>query len=388
MNNSTVSRAQGFGQSLWFDCIDRSMLQHGQLAALIRDDHVSGFISNPLVLKEALRRHSYHLLQILGHARRGLGPREIYETMTIEDVRCTADLLGSIFEHSNGRDGWVSMEIAPDRAATAYDVVAEATRLWTLIGKTNVMIQIPGTAQCLPAIRQLIAAGISVNVAPLYCARRWQEVAVAHQQGLEERLAAGLGIDRIGAVSGFAVNRIDQHIDERLESLGKVHLLELRGKTAVAAGKIAYDNYRRYGLSSSWRSLAAQNAHPLRLMWLGLDPEGPVTGSLKYVDALISEGTVAVLSPHLLGVCRDRGRSEIRVDQDLRPACEHMDALSALGIDYERATQRLENDEIHRFAAAFTELLTAIGEISQQCLHRDTPRRMGGIGTDTLGRKA
>ena len=193
-----LRRLEAFGQSLWLDYIGRALLVGGELKRLIRDDGISGVTSNPAIFEQAMAQHAEYDAAIALLARRGLAAQEIYETLAIEDISQAADQLRGVYETSHKRDGYVCLEVSPKLAHDTVATVAEAKRLWNRVERPNLMIKVPATQAGLPAIRQLIAAGINVNVTLLFSVARYREVAERQAESLRRFLERGGHVGQAG----------------------------------------------------------------------------------------------------------------------------------------------------------------------------------------------
>ena len=240
MPENRLQRLHDAGQSIWLDFIDRSILRNGDLQRRIRDDALTGMTSNPTIFEKALsERHEYD--DQLSAAPAGLTALELFELVETSDVRDACDIFMPVYERTNGGDGYVSIEVSPAAANDASASVAEAQRLWSMVGRPNVMIKIPGTAEGALAVRQLIGAGMNVNITLLFAIEAHRRVIEAYFAGLEDRLRAGKPIDRLASVASFFVSRVDTEIDKRLDALAastsgaqKERILALRGQAAIA----------------------------------------------------------------------------------------------------------------------------------------------------------
>lgn len=248
-----------YGQSAWLDFIHRGMLISGEIDQLITDDGISGITSNPSIFEKAIAGSHAYTEAIHALADEGKDKNEIYDTLAVEDIEQAADLLFPIYEQTEGQDGYVSLEVSPYLAHDRERTIKEANLLWQRVNRPNLLIKVPATREGISAIRELISQGINVNVTLLFGLKRYEEIAEAYIEGLEERLASGKSIDRLNSVASFFLSRIDVKVDPLLEEItgqnGKRGEIakSLHGKVAIASAKIAYEIYRK--MTSSDRTI-------------------------------------------------------------------------------------------------------------------------------------
>lgn len=365
LTGNRLRRLEALGQSLWLDHIERALLVNGGLEQLIRDDGISGVTSNPAIFEKAIAQHAEYDAAITRLARNGLGAQAIYETLAIEDVCRAADLLRDVYETSCrreccGRDGYVSLEVSPQLAYDTAATVAEAKRLWNRVGRPNLMIKVPATRAGLPAIRQLIAAGINVNVTLLFGVARYREVAESYLAGLEDRLANGGTLDCVASVASFFLSRIDTLVDGFLDRDNRAQARELRGRTAIACARLAYQEYRELVRSLRWQALAAHGAHPQRLLWASTSAKDPAYDDIMYVEALIGPDTVNTLPPGTLTAYRYHGSPALRLEEHLNMTRALPGQLAALGLDLNVVSDELERQGVQKFIEPYERLLATL----------------------------
>lgn len=364
---SRIRQLLGFGQSVWIDYISRRLLA-SRLQRLVAEDGVRGLTSNPAIFEKAIAHDEEYRGGLTDAARRGERDAEsIYERLAFEDIRMAADQLEPVHRETGGRDGFVSLEVAPRYAHDTERTVAEARRLWRAIARPNLMVKVPATPAGLPAIEALIADGINVNVTLLFSVDVYEQVARAYQSGLARRLAAGGDITRIGSVASFFVSRIDTAIDKllgaRAASAGGAlgaDLLELRGRAAVANAKLAYTRYQTLFAGAGWRRLAEQGAGVQRLLWASTSTKNPAYRDTMYVDELIGPHTVNTMPPETLDAFRDHGRLDATLERDVGGARATLQAIAAAGVSLEAVTGQLLTDGVRLFADAYDRLLDAV----------------------------
>ncbi len=352
------------GQSIWLDFIRRSLLDSGEMAALVARG-VRGMTSNPAIFEKAIAGSKEYDSEIAALAARGLSDREIYETLAVEDIRRAADELLPVYRDSEGQDGYVSLEVDPFLARDAAATAAEAKRLYERVGRPNLMIKIPATVESLPAVTESLAAGVNVNVTLIFGLNNYREVVQAFFAGLERLAASGPGVrgghpvERVASVASFFVSRIDTAVDRELDTRGAS---ELAGKAAVAWGRLAYAEFRDLFALPRWRELEALGARRQRLLWASTSTKNPAYPPTRYVDELIGPETVNTVPPETLTAFLAGGRAEVTVTRDLEGARAHIERLARLGIELEAVAARLQEEGVVLFEQPFRKLLAAIAE--------------------------
>ncbi len=357
-----IQKLHDLGQSIWYDNIQRRLLENGELAAMIEQGEIRGVTSNPSIFNKAIGNSDDYAEEIAALSAQGLGSEEIYESLAIADIQAATDLFRSLYDESNGGDGYVSLEVSPYLARDTQATLAEAKRLWKTIDRPNLMVKIPGTVEGLPAITQAIAAGLNVNVTLIFSVTRYEQIMDAYLTGLEQRVEAGLPVDKIASVASFFISRIDSTVDKRLQSLAAPGAEALLGQAAVASGKVAYQKYSQVFRDENERfaALRAQGAHPQRLLFASTSTKNPNYSDIKYVEELIGPGTVNTVPPKTLDAFRDHGVAQVTVDTEVEAAYQIFENLAALSIDINEITQELEDAGVKSFEDAFTTLLGSV----------------------------
>jgi len=351
---------KALGQSIWLDYIQRGLLDSGELARLIEQDGLAGVTSNPAIFEKAIAHHDDYDAAIDALKARGADALQAYEELAIDDVRHAADLLAGVYRATNGRDGYVSLEVSPYFARDTEATVREAKRLWQRVDRPNLMIKVPATVEGLPAIRYLVAAGVNVNATLLFSVARYKALAEAYMAGLEARAAAGEGLANVASVASFFLSRIDSAVDPLLDAQGHAAALSLRGQTAIASARLAYQVYKDLAASQRWQRLQDQGGRTQRLLWASTSSKDPSYDDLKYVTPLIGPDTVNTLPPETLAAFRDHGLVGVHVEDDKNLARALPSLLDALGIDLKRITDQLEEDGIKKFVAPYDKLLDTL----------------------------
>ena len=289
METNKVKQIHSFGQSIWLDFIDRAFIGDGRLKALIDDDGVRGVTSNPAIFEKAISSSNMYDADIAELSKGNKTNEEIFFGLAVKDIQNACDLFKGLYAESNKGDGYVSLEVSPFLAMKGEETYQQAIHLWKEVNRENVMIKIPGTKPGLDAIRRATAQGVNINVTLLFGLPRYEEVALAYIQGLEDHLAAGHEISHIHSVASFFLSRIDVLIDPMLDEKG---LGDLKGEVAIASAKKAYEIYKRIFSGERWEKLAAKGANAQRLLWASTSSKNPAFKDTKYVEALIGPDTV------------------------------------------------------------------------------------------------
>lgn len=355
-----LRRVHALGQSIWLDDIRRGWLRDGHLARLIADDLVAGVTSNPAIFAKSISEGAEYNEGIANLARAGRSIDEIYETLALEDVRAAADLFRPTFAATKGADGFVSLEVSPHLADDTKGTVAEGLRLWQAFNRPNAMIKVPGTEAGLPAITELIAAGVNINVTLLFSVDRYRAVVDAYLAGLEQRVKAGKPIDTIASVASFFLSRIDTLVDAKLDALKTNEAKARRGRAAIACARLAYQHYKQWTTSPRWQALATTGVKPQRLLWASTSSKDPAYKDTMYVEALIAPNTVNTLPPATVDAFRDHGDPAVRIEHDLADATETVQILRHLGIDLNVVSQQLEREGVKKFKEPFDALLATL----------------------------
>jgi transaldolase len=358
--STPIKQLVSLGQSIWYDNIERRLLNNGELAAIVEQGDIQGLTSNPTIFNNAIANSNDYEADLLPLAQAGKSPLEIFEALAVDDIRAAADLLRPLYDKTNGSDGYVSLEVNPTLAYEAEKTLSEAKRLWAWVDRPNLMIKIPATEAGLPSVRQAIAAGLNVNVTLIFSIERYKAVMDAYLSGLEDRASQGLPLDSIASVASFFVSRIDVKVDKRLTVLGSERASALLGKTAIANARLAYQSFKTVFGSGRFETLKAQGARAQRPLWASTGTKNPAYPDTLYVNELVGSNTVNTMPPATLDAFRDHGRAELRIESDLAEADHVFVELEALGISLAAVTQELEEEGVKAFTASFESLLNTI----------------------------
>jgi transaldolase len=374
MTENPLLTLESFGQSIWMDFIRRDTVTSGQLKRLIEQDGVSGVTSNPSIFEKAIGGTHDYDDQIRILARQGKTGDEIYQAVTIQDIQMAADVFRPVYNRTHGGDGYVSLEVSPRLARDTGETMKEAHRLWKAVERPNVMIKVPGTKEGLPAIEQLIAEGLNINITLLFGLPRYQEVAEAYVSGLESLVEHGKSVEKSASVASFFLSRIDVFLDPILEQKIKeagpnaALAAELRGQAAIASAKAAYGLYRELFYSPRFNRLSRLGARTQRLLWASTSTKNPAYSDVKYIEPLIGVDTINTLPMETIDAYREHGKPSLQLDQGMADARRVLKDLGKLGISIDATTQQLEDEGVDKFNKALTQLMIVINEKRSEAL--------------------
>ena len=357
------------GQSVWLDYIRRQLLTSGELQRLIGEDSLAGMTSNPTIFDQAITGSHDYDEELRALARAGKPAQEIYETLGVQDVQTAADLFRPVYDRTNGRDGFVSLEVSPRLARATEPTITEARRLWHKVDRPNIFIKVPGTREGAPAIRELIGEGINVNVTLLFGLPSYRRSAEAYIAGIEARLARNEPVQHVASVASFFLSRIDVLVDDMLEARARDGgpqagiAKALRGQVAIASAKAAYLIWKELFEGERFRKLAAHGARPQRLLWASTGTKNPAYSDVKYVEDLVGPDTVNTMPPETLRAYRDHGEPRVRLQEGAVEARRVLEQLAPAGIDLDQVTQRLEDEGVEKFIKPFDHLLETIEQV-------------------------
>ncbi len=347
-------------QSAWLDNLQRDYITSGRLVD-IRDGGVRGLTSNPSIFQKAIQDSHDYDEQFAELRAGGASIDEAYWAMVIRDIHSACDVFSKVYDHSDGVDGYVSVEVAPSLAHDGPGTETAARELHQRINRRNLMVKIPGTEAGLAPIEQMIAEGRCINVTLIFSLDRYSRVIEAYIAGLE-RLARDPDADlsQVASVASFFISRVDSEVDERLEAIGSDDALALRGKAAVAQGKLAYQLFLEAFSGPRWEALAARGARVQRPLWASTSTKNEAYPDTMYVDELIGPDTVNTLPEATLEAFADHGTVDRRVDADVDAARATWRSLGEVGVDMDDVAAQLEREGVASFAGAFDELIDAL----------------------------
>ncbi|MGC9467504.1 MAG: bifunctional transaldolase/phosoglucose isomerase [Anaerolineae bacterium] len=347
------------GQSIWLDYIRRALIQEGGLADLVNAG-VRGVTSNPSIFAKAIAQSKDYSDQLSDLCGKGLSPLELYEALALRDIQRAADTLRTVYEATDGLDGYVSLEVNPELAHDTEATIHEARRLFAAVNRPNLLIKVPATAEGIPAIETLIGEGINVNVTLMFSMDQYDAVAEAYISGLEKLEADGGKLDRVASVASFFVSRVDVKVDEMLDRLGAAEAARLKGQTGIANAKLVYQRFQKTFSGERWERLAAKGARLQRVLWASTSTKDPAYSDTLYPDALIGPHTVNTLPPETLEAFLDHGTVTPTLTEGLDEARAQLDQLEKLGIDLNRVTDELLVEGVEKFVSPFASLMDSI----------------------------
>jgi transaldolase/glucose-6-phosphate isomerase len=360
---------QSYGQSVWLDYIRRSLITNGELQQLIDENGLRGVTSNPSIFEKAIAGSTdYDTALNASEHSQDQDVMSLYESFAIADIQATADILKPIYDQTNRRDGYISLEVSPYLANDTERTISEARRLWREVDRPNLMIKVPATPAGIPAIQQLISESINVNVTLLFAQEAYEQVASAYITGLEMLAAKGGDVSRIASVASFFVSRIDTAVDNLITAqlktatdAGRRDLLKgLLGKVAIANAKLAYQYYQTLYRSSRWQQLSNQGAQTQRLLWASTGTKNPQYSDVLYVEELIGSDTVNTIPPATLSAFGDHGHPRSSLTEGLDEARSTITKLQQAGISLQQVTDQLLTQGVELFQNAFDQLLSAV----------------------------
>jgi transaldolase len=350
------------GQSLWYDNLNREFIKNGKLARMIESVGMKGITSNPSIFEKSITGSDIYDQDIQDCVRQGMTTDEIYDKLTTDDVRAAADILRPVFDATNGYDGYVSIEVDPRIASDADASTKAARRLWKIVDRPNIMIKIPGTPECSPAIRQCLTEGININITLLFGIENYTQVANAYLDALNARKQRGEDITKIASVASFFLSRVDTNVDKELEAKiaamngeGK-EMKTLLGTAANANAKLAYERFTEIFHGAPFKELAAAGARPQRCLWASVSTKNPKYSDVLYIEPLIGPETVTTVPDETIDAFADHGKAANTLATGIAEAHETVDKLRLLGIDTERVAEELQVDGVKKFSDAFATL--------------------------------
>ena len=358
-----------FGQSVWLDYIRRDLIETGELKRLIDEDGLRGMTSNPAIFEKAIADSKYYAETLKSlQSRQDLDANGRYEVLAIQDIQAAADALLPVYQSAKRRDGYVSLEVSPYLARDTQATLKDARRLWKAVGRENLMVKVPATAEGIPAFQQLISEGININVTLLFAQEVYEEVAEAYIAGLEKFAAQGGDVSRIASVASFFISRIDSAVDAilaaRLKTAKhdkeKADIQSVLGKVAIANGKQTYQRYLKIFGSDRWKKLAAKGAQTQRVLWASTSTKNPAYSDVMYVEELIGSDTVNTIPPVTLDAFRDHGHPRASLTENVEAADQTMVKVASVGVSMKEVTDKLTDDGVRLFAEAFDKLLKAV----------------------------
>jgi transaldolase len=353
---SPIARLVDYGQSPWYDNLTRGLITGGGLTRLIEDDGIRGVTSNPTIFEKAMASGEGYDEQLTQLASSGAPIDSTYWALVLDDIRHAADVLRPTYDALDGKDGFVSVEVAPARAHETAATIEQVHWLHGQAARPNVFVKIPATLAGVPAIEQCLAEGISINITLIFSLARYAEVIEAYLRGLERHAEEGGDLSHVASVASFFVSRVDTEADRRLP---EGH--PLRGKVAVANAKLAYGLFRETFAGRRWEALAARGARLQRPLWASTSTKNPAYSDTLYVDELVGPDTVNTLAQPSIDALHDHGDPQPdRITRDVEGARQVIEDLSEAGIDYGDLTDTLEREGVDSFERSYRDCLASL----------------------------
>jgi transaldolase len=367
-----------YGQSVWYDNIDRAQLVSGEFKKLLDEDGVVGVTANPTIFQKSISHGEAYDEQITQLIKEGKSTNEIYEALVITDVQTVADILRPIYDRTNRQDGFVSLEVSPDLAHNTEGTISEVRRFWKLVDRPNLLVKIPATPEGLPAIRQALTEGININITLIFAIDFYRKVTDAYLSALEDRNAEGKDISHIASVASFFVSRVDTLVDQVLEdkikatsdSAEQQKLKSLEGKAAIANARLVYQDFKGIFNTPRFETLKHSGAHVQRPLWASTSTKNPAYRDVLYAEELIGPNTVDTMPLETIEKFRDHGRVRLSIEDNIPQAKAELAALEEVGIHYDQVTQQLLDEGVQKFADSFHELFKGIESKKQTILER------------------
>ena len=383
-----------YGQSIWYDFISRQLLASGQLLRIMSRDGVSGVTSNPTILEQAINKSDAYDEEIAILARHGLSAEDIYTRIAVQDIAEAADILQTVYDATDGNDGYVSLEVSPRLADDTTGTIAEAHRLWQQIGRKNVMIKVPGTQAGFSAIRQLISDGINVNITLLFSIADYEAAARAYIAGISDRVNKGGEVSHIASVASVFVSRIDSLVDKLLDqaqaatrdSEARQAIDNLKGKAAVANAKLVYQCFRALFSTPEWKALEEHGARRQRPLWASTGTKNPKYSDVLYIEELVGSDTVNTVPPGALAAFLDHGQARATIELNSADAQQTFDRLAELKIEMAKVCLQLKEEGLQTFADSFDTLLLGVDTKRKAALLKGRYQIAGAKLGDALDR--
>jgi transaldolase len=361
---------QKFGQSVWYDNIDRAQLASGQFQRMLDEDGIVGVTANPTIFEKSISSGHAYDEQMDQLIREGKSTNEIYDALIIQDIRTVADLLRPIYDRTHGKDGYVSLEVSPELAHDTDGTIAEVRRYWKKVDRPNLLIKIPATPEGIPAIQQALTDGINVNITLIFSLDSYKQVANAYISALENRYNQQQDISHIASVASFFVSRVDTLVDKMLEdkikatsdSAEQQRLKALEGKAAIANARVVYQEFQRIFGTERFQALQQHGAHVQRPLWASTSTKNPAYRDVLYAEELIGPDTVDTMPLETIENFSDHGKVAATIEKDVQQAHAELDALEKVGISYDKVTQQLLDEGVQKFADSFHQLFKGIDD--------------------------
>jgi transaldolase len=360
--NERLRKLQEIGQSVWVDSLSRDDIQNGDLQRMM-DDGVLGVTSNPTIFQQAIAQSELYDEELQELAKETDDPKEIFRRIAVRDIRDACDIFMPVYERTERKDGYVSLEVAPELAHDTEGTVTRAKLLSEMIDRPNLLVKIPATREGMPAIEETIASGVSVNITLIFSLERYRDVARAYIRGLQRLVEGGGDPSKVASVASFFVSRVDTETDRRLEEVG---LEDLKGRLAIDNAKIVYQEFKKIFSAPKWESLESRGATRQRPLWASTSTKNPEYKDTIYVDNLIGPDTVNTMPLSTLEATMNHAEVRLTLEEGVDEARRLFEELREAGVDYDDVTGVLEKEGVQKFADRYNELME---EIEQKSNH-------------------
>jgi transaldolase len=360
--NERLRKLQEIGQSVWVDSLSRDDIQNGDLQRMM-DDGVLGVTSNPTIFQQAIAQSELYDEELQELAKETDDPKEIFRRIAVRDIRDACDIFMPVYERTERKDGYVSLEVAPELAHDTEGTVTRAKLLSEMIDRPNLLVKIPATREGMPAIEETIASGVSVNITLIFSLERYRDVARAYIRGLQRLVEGGGDPSKVASVASFFVSRVDTETDRRLKEVGRE---DLKGRLAIDNAKIVYQEFKKIFSAPKWESLESSGATKQRPLWASTSTKNPEYKDTIYVDNLIGPETVNTMPLSTLEATMNHAEVRLTLEEGVDEARRLFEELREAGVDYDDVTGVLEKEGVQKFADRYNELMEEIDQKSNR----------------------
>ena len=354
--NERLKKLQEIGQSVWMDSLSRDDIQNGNLQRMM-EDGVLGVTSNPTIFQQAIAQSELYDEELQELAEKTDDAKEIFRRIAVRDIQDACDIFMPVYDQTEHKDGYVSLEVAPELAFDTEGTITRARLVWEMVDRPNLLVKIPATKEGLPAIEESIAAGISVNVTLIFSLERYRAVAQAYIRGLERLVEGGGDPSKVASVASFFVSRVDTETDRRLEEVGREHL---KGRLAIDNAKIVYQEFKKIFSGPGWESLESRGATKQRPLWASTSTKTPEYKDTIYVDNLIGPETVNTMPLSTLKATMNHAEVRPTLDEGIEEARKLFEELKEASVDYDEVVEVLEKEGVQKFVDSYSELIEEI----------------------------
>jgi transaldolase / glucose-6-phosphate isomerase len=385
---TAIKELKQVGQSLWLDNIRRQLVTSGELGRL-RDEGLTGVTSNPTIFEKAVSGSTDYDEAMVRLVKEKATPSDMLWRLMVEDIQSAADVFRPVYDKTKGKDGFVSIEVAPTLANNTRGTIRMAEDLRDRCRRPNVMVKIPATKEGLPAIFDQISKGHNINITLIFAVDRYAEVVEAYMSGLEKLHKHGGDLSKVASVASFFVSRVDTKVDKMLsekiqlsmDPVQKRELEMLYGKAAVANSKMAYDRFNQLFSGPRWEVLRKAGARTQRPLWASTSTKDPRYPDTYYVEELIGPDTVDTIPPATLAAFREHGEVRRSLDENVDIARRQLRQLAEADVDLDQVTRELEVEGVDAFTKSFESLLAALTKTTKDIKAGKGPRQWYSLGS-------